>query len=121
MCERNENWQGMNWLRKDKRLAIYMRDGMACVYCGKGIEHGITLTLDHIKPFSKGGSNEATNLITACSLCNSARGNKPIRAYADTQTVKRINKQRVRKLDRKTAKHILSNRPSFKAAVYSVK
>lgn len=35
--------QGMNWIRKDKRLAIYMRDGMACVYCG--------LTLDHLKKF----------------------------------------------------------------------
>ena len=26
-------WQGMNFVRKDLRLAIYLRDGMACVWC----------------------------------------------------------------------------------------
>ncbi len=87
---RNENtdarskgkWGGMNWIRQDKRLAIYLRDGAACVYCGASIETGATLTLDHVTPHSKGGTNDATNLITCCHRCNSARGNRSVAAFS---------------------------------------
>ena len=72
----------MNWIRKEKRLAIYLRDGLACCYCGQSIEDGAKLTLDHLKPYSKGGSNDATNLVTCCALCNSKRGNRTVKAFA---------------------------------------
>lgn len=68
------NWQGMNWIRQDKRLAIYLRDGCACVWCGAKVEDGAKLTLDHLVPHSKGGSNEHPNLVTACHRCNTSRG-----------------------------------------------
>lgn len=71
------NWQGMNWIRQETRLAIYLRDGCACAYCGRGIEvEGVKLTLDHLMPHSVGGVNHPRNLITACSVCNTSRGNK---------------------------------------------
>lgn len=79
---RNENWLGMNWIRQEKRLAIYLRDGCACAYCGASVEQGAQLSLDHLKPHSKGGSNEATNLVTCCSRCNSSRGNRTVAAFA---------------------------------------
>lgn len=79
---RTADWQGMNWIRQDKRLAIYLRDGLACVWCGQGIEDGITLSLDHITPHSAGGSNEASNLVTACSGCNSRRGDRNASEFA---------------------------------------
>lgn len=66
-------WQGMNWIRQEKRLAIYLRDGMACAYCGATIEGGATLSLDHLTPHVAGGSNHESNLITCCTLCNSQR------------------------------------------------
>jgi CRISPR/Cas system Type II protein with McrA/HNH and RuvC-like nuclease domain len=75
---RAENSNGMNWIRITKRLSIYLRDGLSCGYCGQSVENGAKLTLDHIVPHSKNGSNHETNLITACSTCNSARGNRPI-------------------------------------------
>lgn len=75
-------WQGMNWIRQDKRLAIYLRDGLACGYCGEAAEQGAQLTLDHLKPHSKGGSNHETNLVTCCSRCNSSRGNRPVATFA---------------------------------------
>jgi hypothetical protein len=75
-------WQGMNWIRQEKRLAIYLRDGLACGYCGDSVENGAKLSLDHLKPHSKGGSNEATNLVTCCSRCNSARGTRSVRSFA---------------------------------------
>jgi HNH endonuclease len=74
--------QGMNWIRKDKRLAIYLRDGLACAYCGEAVEDGAKLTLDHLMPHSNGGSNEATNLVTCCHKCNSSRGNRSWMAFA---------------------------------------
>lgn len=75
-------WQGMNWITQKKRLAIYLRDGMACAYCAAGVEEGVKLSLDHIKPHSKGGSNHATNLVTCCTKCNSSRGDRPMRTFA---------------------------------------
>lgn len=75
--------QGMRWIRSEKRLAIYLRDGLACSYCGEGIEDGAKLTLDHLTPHSHGGANDASNLVTACHRCNSARGNRDWREFAD--------------------------------------
>jgi hypothetical protein len=71
--------QGMNWISQHKRLAIYLRDGMACTYCGKT---GVKLSLDHLLPYSLGGSNKETNLVTCCAICNSARGNRPVKDFA---------------------------------------
>jgi len=62
---------GMNWIRQAKRLAIYMRDSFACVYCGTGIEDdGIRLSLDHVRHW---GGNAASNLVTSCMDCNSRK------------------------------------------------
>ena len=77
-------WNGMNWIRQEKRLAIYMRDGLACVYCGAGLEEDVQLTLDHYTPVSRGGNNDARNLVTACKTCNSARGKRTVRSFVKT-------------------------------------
>ena len=76
------DWQGMNWIRQTTRLAIYLRDGMACAYCGHSVEDGASLSLDHLLPHSQGGSNEATNLVTACLRCNESRGTRPVAEFA---------------------------------------
>ena len=84
MTNRKANWTGMNWCRQEKRLAIYLRDGLACAYCGHSVEDGAQLTLDHIQPHSKGGTNHESNLVTCCHRCNSARGNRPMKAFASS-------------------------------------
>ena len=67
--------QGSKWIRPEKRLAIYLRDGMACAYCGATVEGTKKpLSLDHLIPCSKGGGNHEGNLITCCLKCNSRRG-----------------------------------------------
>lgn len=68
------NKHGMNWISPHKRLAIYVRDGLACTWCGRAVEAGAQLTLDHLKPRKRGGGNHEINLITACIGCNAKRG-----------------------------------------------
>lgn len=51
---------------------IFTRDGNRCVYCGRADD----LTLDHVVPLSRGGSNEPDNLATACRSCNSSKNAK---------------------------------------------
>lgn len=52
------------------RQAIYARDGYCCCWC-RATEK---LTLDHIIPWSLGGSDAAENLRTMCLDCNVRRG-----------------------------------------------
>lgn len=74
------NGQGSNWIRKDKRRAIYARDEWRCVYCD--VPGSLApLTLDHIKPRNKGGSNAARNLVTCCHACNASKGDLSLRSW----------------------------------------
>lgn len=75
------NWHGMNWINKTKRLGIYLRDGLSCGYCGRGIEEGIKMTLDHIVPDVDGGTNHESNLITCCKNCNSQKNGDSLVVY----------------------------------------
>jgi hypothetical protein len=52
------------------RKRVHERDGWRCVECGSAEN----LTLDHINPWSKGGSDKISNLRTLCGSCNSAKG-----------------------------------------------
>lgn len=79
---RKADWQGMNWIRQDKRLAIYLRDGMACVWCGAAVEDGARLSLDHVKPHVEGGDNHESNLVTCCCTCNSSRQDRSVEDFA---------------------------------------
>lgn len=115
-------YQGMNWIRQEKRLAIYLRDGMACCYCGATVEDGAQLTLDHLVPWSQGGGNEVSNLVTACKRCNSSRGNREVgefavacAAYLDhdiraENILERINDVRMRSLPLAEAKELIKRR-----------
>jgi len=78
------NGQGSNWIRKERRLAIYHRDGFRCVYCGATAEEGHPLSLDHVLARDLGGSNDAENLVTACGTCNSAKTNLSLGDWLDT-------------------------------------
>lgn len=55
------------------RKNIMRRDGMRCTYCGGGTP---PLTMDHIIPRSRGGTDSWENLTTACIKCNNKKGNR---------------------------------------------
>ncbi|MEP6572235.1 MAG: HNH endonuclease [Gemmatimonadota bacterium] len=57
---------------------LFARDEYCCQYChrfGPELRHRECLTRDHLVPLSRGGSNEWTNVVTACSTCNTRKGN----------------------------------------------
>ncbi len=51
------------------RYEVFERDGYTCQYCGAKAPD-VELHIDHIVPVSKGGTNDMTNLVTACASCN---------------------------------------------------
>lgn len=51
------------------RRNIFLRDRQTCQYCG-GKPGAAKLTLDHVKPKSKGGAASWENLVAACHPCN---------------------------------------------------
>lgn len=54
------------------RFEVLKRDGFACIYCGHKAP-AVKLVIDHIEPFSKGGSDEIGNYATACHDCNAGK------------------------------------------------
>lgn len=59
------------------RIKVLSRDNFRCVFCGKSpaTDLGTKLHIDHIIPFSKGGTNDTENLQTLCEACNIGKSN----------------------------------------------
>ncbi len=58
---------------------LFARDHYRCQYCGRPsfeLKPREALTRDHLIPLSRGGSNEWTNVVTACSSCNTRKANR---------------------------------------------
>ena len=85
-----EEW--INYLNSTKkcsipntlRIKILKRDNYRCVWCGKGVDDGIKLNVDHIVPINsqpgkrmtKKELNNPDNLRTLCHKCNIGKFNK---------------------------------------------
>ncbi len=57
---------------------LFARDDYRCQYCHRTqaeLRHRECLTRDHLVPLSRGGNNDWTNVVTACSACNTRKGN----------------------------------------------
>ena len=57
---------------------LFARDDYRCQYCHRTpqeLRHRECLTRDHLVPLSRGGKNEWGNVVTACSTCNTRKGN----------------------------------------------
>jgi len=58
---------------------LFARDHYRCQYCGRPsieLRPREALTRDHVIPISRGGTNDWTNVVTACSPCNTRKGNR---------------------------------------------
>tara|TARA_Y100001968_G_scaffold164390_1_gene150436 strand:+ start:1596 stop:2102 length:507 start_codon:yes stop_codon:yes gene_type:complete len=55
------------------RKNIFQRDNNCCQYCG---QRNKKLSIDHVLPRSRGGTDIWENVITSCLQCNVAKGNR---------------------------------------------
>jgi 5-methylcytosine-specific restriction endonuclease McrA len=60
---------------KFSRQNVLIRDRFVCQYCGVSMNTG-QLTFDHVQPRSRGGRTTWTNIVAACSECNSHKANR---------------------------------------------
>jgi len=125
-------WQGMNWVRQEKRAALYERDGRRCLQCGRGTNDGVTLTLDHLVPRSvctavaeldpkteivvdgeitvfAGKPNESHNLVTMCGDCNSSRGATPWTEFYNADAQVRVRSAIRTEIDLALGKRIIAS------------
>ena len=77
---------------KDKQF-LFKEQGGKCNGCGHKLPMR-NLTVDHIKPFSKGGSDKPSNLQLLCNSCNSMKGDG-----TQAQLKKRLAEQGITKGD----------------------
>ena len=56
------------------RKYVFNRDNYQCKSCGK-TQQETELTVDHIIPLARGGSNDISNLQTLCRSCNQEKKN----------------------------------------------
>lgn len=83
----------------EMKRAILEKYEYKCVICGQGIEHGLELHVDHIKPKERGGKAEFENGQVLCSVHNFRKG-----TYSQTETAKRFfvrNLEKARLVDDK--------------------
>ncbi len=57
---------------KRLRYEILRRDNHTCRYCGATAPE-VNLTVDHVVPVALGGSDDPSNLVTACQPCNAGK------------------------------------------------
>ena len=74
----NPNIQGEEYQRGtlhgwQLRAYVFYQNGHRCFYCG---EQRKQLTLDHVIPRSRGGTDRVFNLTTACLKCNQQKDNR---------------------------------------------
>jgi hypothetical protein len=60
------------------RSEVFRRDDFTCRYCG---ERGGRLECDHVIPVSRGGSDNISNLVTACFKCNRSKRAKTVEEW----------------------------------------
>lgn len=76
------------WEVREYLLAKF---GYKCAYCGKS---DVPLTIDHVEPKARHGSDRVSNLVIACRACNQAKGDQPVgRFVKDAEKLKQIREQ----------------------------
>jgi hypothetical protein len=86
--------KGFNQVPPLNNRELFRRDRHICAYCGGGFSF-LRLTRDHIRPVSRGGTDNWMNVVTACRACNGIKRNRVRRIgtrvlYAPTCRTRRV-------------------------------
>lgn len=73
------------------RFEVLRRDNHTCRYCGAKAPD-VALTIDHVIPDTLGGTDDPSNLVTACAPCNAGKSSVP----PDAALVADVNEKALR-------------------------
>lgn len=79
----------LEWMRI-RRAFLHIQVELRCLYCSEPLKdqnakhRGELVTIDHLKPLSRGGSNSFDNLVVCCNGCNRRKGNMTFRQWMQT-------------------------------------
>ncbi len=81
---------------EDKKRILKKSDGK-CAHCGENLTYK-NMTIEHVIPLSKGGTNEDRNLVALCKNCNNDKDDNIINPiiyykYIQEQYIKDLKKQ----------------------------
>lgn len=62
-----------------KEVLIYFNG--ECAYCGCTPRRSVKLTKDHVVPISTGGRTVPSNMVPACSSCNSSKNSEEFKTW----------------------------------------
>jgi 5-methylcytosine-specific restriction endonuclease McrA len=102
-----EEYQQGELLGYEVREYLLEKWGRKCAYCDA--EH-TALTIDHIHPRSKGGSDRVSNLTLACFPCNQRKSNQDVRDFLAKDPKRLARIEAVRKAPLKDAAAVNSTR-----------
>jgi 5-methylcytosine-specific restriction endonuclease McrA len=89
--------KGIQKISKLRLMRLYNAAHWKCFYCGRFCR--LSITIDHVVPLSKGGTNEISNLLPACKQCNNAKANMSLGEFAHKNgTTKKEYKARIHHL-----------------------
>ena len=66
------NLRGTAYVPPLNNQTLFRRDAYLCLYCGARFVYSL-LSRDHVTPFSRGGRDVWSNVVTACRRCNNAK------------------------------------------------
>lgn len=69
--------------RPNVKRTLLRKQSNKCLYCECHLD-ARSMTIDHMIPRSRGGSNTLENLAAACSKCNNAKGSMTKDEYLET-------------------------------------
>ncbi len=69
------NLRGAAYTPPLNNQTLFRRDAHLCLYCGARFPYG-QLSRDHVTPFSRGGRDLWSNVVTACRRCNNAKASR---------------------------------------------
>ena len=95
------------WVHLRTRLAE--AQNWKCCFCGCYMDHipgkKTSVTVEHVLPKSKGGTDDPSNLAASCHTCNNNRGNLDAGVFERSKDGDTVDMQRVR-LEAKVRKYL---------------
>jgi len=77
--------QYRTWIKRKNKITkiretAYKKSKGRCVYCNTKLDFD-EMTLDHLTPLNRNGTNKSSNFVCSCSECNMDKGDLTLREF----------------------------------------